>query len=74
MRPYQKCYARVRLLRCREAGSSCESARRCPTQSASRSRSRRSLDDHHLAAVFREAEYHADHVRYNRPDYAYARR
>jgi len=33
-----------------------------------------SIDDHHLAALFREAEYHADHVRYNRPDHPYARR
>ncbi len=33
-----------------------------------------SVDDHHLAALFREAEYHADHVRHNRPDHPYARR
>ena len=33
-----------------------------------------SVDDHHLAALFREAEYHADHVRHSRPDHAYARR
>ena len=33
-----------------------------------------SIDDHHLAALCREAEYHADHVRYNRPDHPYARR
>ncbi len=33
-----------------------------------------SIDDHHLAALFREAEYHADRVRYNRPDHPYARR
>ena len=33
-----------------------------------------SIDDHHLAALFREAEYHADHVRLRRPDHAYARR
>jgi DNA-binding transcriptional ArsR family regulator len=33
-----------------------------------------SVDDHHLAALFREAEYHADHVRHNRPDHPYVRR
>jgi ArsR family transcriptional regulator len=33
-----------------------------------------SVDDHHLAALFREAEYHADHVRRNRPDHPYLRR
>jgi DNA-binding transcriptional ArsR family regulator len=33
-----------------------------------------SIDDHHLAALFREAEYHADHVRHRRPDHPYARR
>ncbi len=33
-----------------------------------------SIDDHHLGALFREAEYHADHVRHNRPDHSYARR
>jgi DNA-binding transcriptional ArsR family regulator len=33
-----------------------------------------SIDDHHLAALFKEAEYHADHVRHNRPDHPYARR
>jgi DNA-binding transcriptional ArsR family regulator len=32
-----------------------------------------SVDDHHLAALFKEAEYHADHVRYNRPDHPYVR-
>lgn len=32
-----------------------------------------SVDDHHLAALFREAEYHADHVRHNRPDHPYLR-
>ncbi len=30
-----------------------------------------SLDDHHVAALFREAEYHADHVRSNLPDHDY---
>ena len=30
-----------------------------------------SLDDHHIAALFREAEYHADHVRANIPDHDY---
>ena len=30
-----------------------------------------SLDDHHVAALFREAEYHADHVRSNIPDHDY---
>ena len=33
-----------------------------------------SVDDHHLAALFREAEYHADHVRHNRPDHPDVRR
>ena len=30
-----------------------------------------SLDDHHVAALFREAEYHADHVRSGIPDHDY---
>jgi ArsR family transcriptional regulator len=30
-----------------------------------------SLDDHHLAALFREAEYHADHVSQGLPDHPY---
>jgi ArsR family transcriptional regulator, lead/cadmium/zinc/bismuth-responsive transcriptional repressor len=30
-----------------------------------------SLEDHHLAALFREAEYHADHVRQALPDHPY---
>ena len=29
------------------------------------------LDDHHVAALFREAEYHADHVLSARPDHPY---
>jgi ArsR family transcriptional regulator, lead/cadmium/zinc/bismuth-responsive transcriptional repressor len=29
------------------------------------------LDDHHVAALFREAEYHADHVRQVLPDHHY---
>jgi ArsR family transcriptional regulator, lead/cadmium/zinc/bismuth-responsive transcriptional repressor len=29
------------------------------------------LDDHHVAALFREAEYHADHVRAGLPDHPY---
>jgi ArsR family transcriptional regulator, lead/cadmium/zinc/bismuth-responsive transcriptional repressor len=29
------------------------------------------LDDHHVAALFREAEYHADHVRHGTPDHPY---
>jgi DNA-binding transcriptional ArsR family regulator len=29
------------------------------------------VDDHHVAALFREAEYHADHVRRALPDHAY---
>ena len=29
------------------------------------------LDDQHLAALFREAEYHADHVYRNLPDHPY---
>jgi ArsR family transcriptional regulator, lead/cadmium/zinc/bismuth-responsive transcriptional repressor len=31
------------------------------------------VDDHHLPALFREAEYHADHVRQGLPDHPYAR-
>lgn len=30
-----------------------------------------SVDDHHVAALFREAEYHADHVHQSRPDHPY---
>lgn len=30
-----------------------------------------SIDDHHLAALFREAEYHADHVRSGLPNHPY---
>lgn len=29
------------------------------------------LDDHHMAALFREAEYHVDHVRQGIADHAY---
>ncbi len=29
------------------------------------------VDDHHLAALFREAEYHADHIRSALPDHPY---
>lgn len=29
------------------------------------------LDDHHLAVLFREAEYHADHVLSGHPDHPY---
>ena len=29
------------------------------------------LDDHHVAALFREAEYHADHIRSGFPDHPY---
>ena len=29
------------------------------------------LDDHHVAALFKEAEYHADHVRSGRSDHPY---
>jgi len=29
------------------------------------------VDDHHVAALFREAEYHADHVRLGLPDHSY---
>ncbi len=32
-----------------------------------------SVDDHHLSALFREAEYHADHVRRGLPDHPYSR-
>ncbi|HEX6605462.1 MAG TPA: metalloregulator ArsR/SmtB family transcription factor [Chloroflexia bacterium] len=30
-----------------------------------------SLDDHHVGRLFREAAYHADHVRTNLPDHPY---
>jgi DNA-binding transcriptional ArsR family regulator len=30
-----------------------------------------SLSDHHLAPLFQEAEYHADHVYHNLPDHPY---
>ena len=30
-----------------------------------------SLEDHHVAALFREAEYHTDHVRQSLPDHPY---
>jgi DNA-binding transcriptional ArsR family regulator len=30
-----------------------------------------SLDDHHIGALFREAEYHADHVRQGLADHPY---
>ena len=30
-----------------------------------------SVDDHHVAALFQEAEYHADHVRSGLPDHPY---
>ncbi|MEO9028946.1 MAG: metalloregulator ArsR/SmtB family transcription factor [Ktedonobacteraceae bacterium] len=30
-----------------------------------------SLSDHHLATLFLEAEYHADHVYHNAPDHPY---
>jgi ArsR family transcriptional regulator, lead/cadmium/zinc/bismuth-responsive transcriptional repressor len=29
------------------------------------------IDDHHVAALFKEAEYHADHVLHGRPDHPY---
>lgn len=29
------------------------------------------LDDHHVAALFREADYHVDHVRQGLPDHPY---
>ena len=29
-----------------------------------------SIDDHHVAALFREADYHADHVRQGLPDHS----
>ena len=29
------------------------------------------VDDHHVAALFREADYHVDHVRQNLPDHPY---
>ena len=31
------------------------------------------VDDQHLAALFKEAEYHADHVGRRLPDHPYAR-
>lgn len=31
------------------------------------------VDDHHVAALFREAEYHVDHVRQGFPDHPYPR-
>jgi DNA-binding transcriptional ArsR family regulator len=30
------------------------------------------IDDHHVAALFKEAEYHADHVLHGRPDHPYS--
>lgn len=33
---------------------------------------RYALDDHHVGALFREAEYHADHVRRGLPDHPYS--
>ena len=32
------------------------------------------LDDHHVVALFKEAEYHADHVLRRRPDHSYPHR
>jgi ArsR family transcriptional regulator, lead/cadmium/zinc/bismuth-responsive transcriptional repressor len=29
-------------------------------------------DDHHVAALFKEADYHVDHVRHGLPDHPYA--
>jgi hypothetical protein len=29
------------------------------------------LDDHHVAALFKEAEFHADHLRRGLPDLSY---
>jgi len=29
------------------------------------------MDDHHVAALFREADYHVDHVRQGFPDHPY---
>jgi DNA-binding transcriptional ArsR family regulator len=29
------------------------------------------LDDHHVAALFKEAEFHADHIRSGMPDHPY---
>ena len=31
------------------------------------------VDDHHLGALIREAEYHADHLRHGIPDHPYPR-
>jgi len=31
-----------------------------------------SVDDHHVAALFKEADYHVDHVRQGLPDHPYA--
>lgn len=30
------------------------------------------IDDHHVAALFREADYHVDHVRQGLPDHSYS--
>ncbi len=30
-----------------------------------------SLDDHHVGSLFKEAEFHSDHVRKGRPDHPY---
>ena len=30
------------------------------------------LDDHHVAALFKEAEFHADHLRRGLPDHSYS--
>jgi DNA-binding transcriptional ArsR family regulator len=30
------------------------------------------IDDHHVAALFKEAEYHADHLRRGLPDHPYS--
>jgi len=29
------------------------------------------VDDHHVAALFKEADYHVDHVRQGLPDHPY---
>lgn len=30
-----------------------------------------SVDDHHVAALFKEADYHVDHIRHGLPDHPY---
>lgn len=44
---------------------------RCPVKARREGNIMRyTLDDHHVAALFREADYHADHVRRGLPDHS----